>query len=383
VSGPSWMPLRAAIVGCGNVAVNDHAPAYLALPDAYRVVALVDPSPERRAILAKRLGLDVSAGFSSLEDALAATPIDVVDICTPPALHRRLVEAAAAARCDVLCEKPLATAPADAVAIADAVTASGIRFGMIHNYQWFPEVIAMRGLIAEGVIGRLQVVLIDSLGVADNPGAAAYRPGWRHELDAGGGVLMDLIHLVYLAEFLLGGPIQRVSATVDAVDEANVESIALCRFDTDERGSALVNVGWGIGPGGMRASGTEGRIEVRYQDGGTGPWSSIEVASLVRRDGQPQPITIGSARATHRAVLQDFADAVATGRSPSADVAAGVRAVMSTVAAYESAATGATIRVPLDRGDPAYRSGVAGIAQLDLPDWSPIRRRGLFGRSAR
>src|SRR6476660_2802901 len=88
-------PLRVAIVGCGNVAYNDHAPALLALRGAYQVVALVDPSADRRIQLAGRLGADETTnGFVSLDEALAAMSIDVVDVCTPPDLHRGVIERA-------------------------------------------------------------------------------------------------------------------------------------------------------------------------------------------------------------------------------------------------------------------------------------------------
>jgi sugar phosphate isomerase/epimerase len=40
-------PLRVGIVGCGNVALNFHVPAYRAVADRYTVVRLADPTPER------------------------------------------------------------------------------------------------------------------------------------------------------------------------------------------------------------------------------------------------------------------------------------------------------------------------------------------------
>jgi len=376
---PSRSPWRVAIVGCGNVALDDHAPAYLALPKLFRVVAAADPSLERRRIVAERLGLDAAARYENLEDVLGATDVDVVDVCTPPGLHRSIVETAVAHGCHILCEKPLATTPKDAEAIVSAVAAAGVTLGMVHNYLWFPEVIATRALLADHAIGELQVILIDSLGGDDNPSAAGYRPRWRHESTAGGGVLMDLVHLVYLAEALLGGPIERVTATVDAVDpDAVVESLALCRFDAAS-GSALVNVGWGVGPGGLRASGSNGWIEFRYRDGATGPYVPIEVASLTQRGREPVPIELDDRRDTHRAALENFGRALLEGRTPVADARAGARAVSLTVAAYESAALGVTVPVPLDPLDPVFQAGVSGVAELDLPTWSMVRRRGLFG----
>jgi predicted dehydrogenase len=356
----------------------DHVPSFEALDDLFEVVAVADPSPERRSLVGDRLGLQGDARHGSADELLARDDLDVVDICTPPSLHREVAEAAAGSGRHVLCEKPLATTPLEADAIADAVEAAGVRFAMVHNYLWFPEVMAVRQQIADGAIGQLRVVMIDSLGVADNPGAAGYRPRWRHEPAAGGGVLMDLIHLVYLAEAMLGRPIERASASISAEPGTSVEALALCRFEAGAC-AALVNVGWGSGPGGLRVSGTGGRLEIRYRDGGTGPFEPIELATLSPVGGDTGPLQVQGVRVTHPAAIEDFGRALSEGRSAAADARAGARAVAATVAAYQSAATGTTVALPLDPGSPVYAKGVAGLAELSLPAWSPVRVHGLFG----
>jgi predicted dehydrogenase len=40
-------PLGVGIIGCGNVALNFHVPAYQALPDRYTIVGLADPTRAR------------------------------------------------------------------------------------------------------------------------------------------------------------------------------------------------------------------------------------------------------------------------------------------------------------------------------------------------
>jgi hypothetical protein len=40
------------------------------------------------------------------------------------------------------------------------------------------------------------------------------------------------------------------------------------------------------------------------------------------------------------------------------------------------------VTIPLDRDDPAFQRGVLGVAELDLPDWSPVLRRGLYRQPA-
>ena len=90
---------------------------------------------------------------------------------------------------------------------------------------------------------------------------------------------MDMLHIVYVAEAMLGAPIERVSAWVTArSDDAPVEDIALARFETSTN-AALVNVGWGVGMGGFGVSGPLGRIEVTYEDGGNGAFVAERIDS--------------------------------------------------------------------------------------------------------
>jgi hypothetical protein len=48
--------LRAAIVGCGQIAANAHAPFYKSHPDV-EIIAVVDPELDRAAALAERFNI--------------------------------------------------------------------------------------------------------------------------------------------------------------------------------------------------------------------------------------------------------------------------------------------------------------------------------------
>ncbi|MEU6553257.1 Gfo/Idh/MocA family oxidoreductase [Streptomyces sp. NPDC046915] len=379
-------PLRVGIVGCGNVALNFHVPAYLAEPDRFAVTALADPTPERLELGRTITGLSPEQVHGDALALLARDDVDVVDVCTPQHLHRALVVAAAAAGKHILCEKPLAATPAAAAAMVAAAERAQVVLGVVHNYLFFPEIVAARELIDEGAIGEVRTVTVDMLGVVDSPGAAGYRPQWRHDpAAAGGGVLMDMLHGVYLAEHLLDEPVQRVSAYVDAATPGDaVEGLALCRLETARR-AALVNIGWGFGSGGIRINGGKGRIVLRYRDEGTIPWAPFEALSLTTEAGTENlglpagrelvPLVAEALRAT----VADFAEAVTTGRPPAAPGRAALHTLEATVAAYTSAALGENVDIPLPVDGPVHRRGVTGLAELDVPATSGVRTRGLFG----
>jgi predicted dehydrogenase len=374
--------LRVGLIGCGNVALSDHVPIYMSMPERFELVALADPTEERRELGRRAAGLSPGDAYADGTDLIARDDLDVIDLCTPPHLRRPLAVAAVEAGLHVLSEKPLATVPADARAMVDAARAAGVRLGVVHNYLFFPEVLRCLELLAAHEIGVPEVALLDWLGCKDFPGASAYRPRWRHDpRSAGGGVLMDMLHIVYLAEALLGRPIERVSGWVHARDaHASVEAIAMARFEADGS-AALVNIGWGDGPGGFAVSGPEGRIEVSYVDGGSGAFVPFDRLVVHGRSGRVEQRTMPP-DASMRSVILDFADAVRDGREPIATGAQGLHILEASLAVYLSAATGVTVALPLDPEHPVAVAGVAGLARIESPAWSPVRRLGLYGSEA-
>ncbi len=378
-------PLRVGIVGCGNVALNFHVPAYRAAGDRYQIVGLADPTPERLELGRETAGLTADQVHPDPAELLARDDVDVIDVCTPQHLHRDLVVAAARAGKHVLCEKPIAAVPADAAAMVAAAADAEVILGVVHNYLFFPEVVALKALIDAGELGEVRTVRVDMLGVVDSPGAAGYQPRWRHDPAAsGGGVLMDMLHGVYVAEHLLGAPVAAVSAFVDsATDGDAVEGLGLCRLEAGRR-VAMVNIGWGMGPGGITVHGSEGRAVARYEQDGTPPWApfrelTVTTAAGTRTVELPAgqglvPLVADAMRDT----VVDLADAITAGRVPAADGAAARHTLEATVAAYASAALQRTVSLPLPADGPLVAAGVVGLRGLDVPADSPVRRRGLF-----
>lgn len=362
--------------------MGGHLPGYAKLPQLFEIVALADPTPARLELGREMLALDQQHVHLDAREMVGRADIEVVDICVPQHLHRQIAVAAAASGKHILCEKPLATTPRDAAAIVAATRSAGVALGVVHNYLFWPEIAQTISLLRSGRIGQVEVAILNYLGVLDLPGNAAYQPTWRHDLtQAGGGVLMDMLHVVYVAEAMLGMPFQRVSAYMSARQEGSpVEDICLCRFE-GESGAALVNIGWGMGPGGIAISGTTGRIEIRYQGGGTSPFMPLDAVTLVSEQGA-QRIEIEPESDSLTPLLRDFGSAIVEGREPVAPGEQGLRTLEATIAAYVSAATGRTIELPLEEGDPAYERGVGALAELELPAWSPLRRRRLFAAGA-
>jgi predicted dehydrogenase len=319
--------------------------------------------------------------FADYRDLLAQG-VDYVVVATPQHVRREIVESCARAGVHVLSEKPIATIPRDAQAMIDAMRASNLRYGMMHNYLFYPEYRQARRLIDEGAIGQLRHVTLNFLGVPDYPGASEYKPYWRHDpVAAGGGILMDMIHAVYLSEYLMGGLIRGVSAVVDNLDHPGdlVEDFTIANYHFDI-GYATVNMWWGSGPGGLEISGTHGRILVFYEKYGTGPFTRLDSFTLVTaQDVQHFDPRGAAGEDPFVQIHRDFLASVRTGRDPVAPAVAGLHTLQAALAAYASGATGHYVALPLDPQDPVYQQGVSGLNQLDIRKDSPLLKLGVFG----
>ena len=86
---------------------------------------------------------------------IARDDIDIIDITTPPAIHREIAVAAAKAGKHVFCEKPIALNSAEAQEMCDAAQAAGVVNYLNHEYRRCPAIALAKQLIDEGKIGRI------------------------------------------------------------------------------------------------------------------------------------------------------------------------------------------------------------------------------------
>jgi predicted dehydrogenase len=354
--------MRLGVVGCGNISSKFHLPACLANP-AIQVVAAADPTPARLAAFQAASGLDAGACFADADELLHRPDVEAVLVATPPLYRPPIVVRALAAGKHVLSEKPIALAPVDGWAMVDAARAAGRCLAMVHNYYFMPEYIAIHDILASGAIGQPYLVTLNFLGVEDRPGASEYQPVWRHDPRiSGGGVLMDMLHAMYLLPWLMGQPARSVSAATDRRLAAHgpVEDVALCRFAFDA-GFGLINMAWGDGPGGVEIMGSAGRLVLFYAGFGTGPF--VKPAELhVYRGAERLPFELRLPPSPGvGGVWTNFVRSLAGLEEPLATGEQGCTALEAVLGAYASAERNRTVALPLERSDPVYRQGVAGL----------------------
>jgi predicted dehydrogenase len=251
-----------------------------------------------------------------------------------------------------------------------------------------PEYRQIKQLLASEVVGQLRVITMHYLGVIDYPGAAEFQGDWRHTVAAGGGVLMDMIHGVYLAEWLAGAPAKQVMAFVDAptyaADTPVVEDLALVQIAFPSS-YATIHMGWGEGVGGVDISGSAGHLRMRYNEyqtsGFNQPAELYTVQGWQRTDHSLEnlPTHVDNIGRSFTELWADFHAAIQEKRPPLATADAGQRALEIVLAAYISDVTGRVVKLPLDRDHPVYQNGIAGMADVESWNESKTQAAGLFG----
>lgn len=380
--------LKVGLIGCGNVVSYGHYPALTTL-DNVELVALADITPARRDIGKAWFSLNDDQLYEDYKDVLAIDAIDAVVVTVPQKFRRQIVLDAFAAGKHVLSEKPISDAPAVGAELIQAADKAGLKFGMVHNYHFLPEYRQIKQLLVDGTVGDIRVAMMHFLSVIDYPGAAEYQSDWRHTMAAGGGVLMDMIHAVYLSEWLMGSRANQVMAFVDAPEYSHrnpvIEDLALLQiaFPT---GYASIHMGWGEGVGGVDITGSDGQIRMRYNDYQTSGFNQpVELYSVDKNWGRTDhsldnlDTHMNNIARSFTELWADFRDAILDNREPLATAKAGHRALELALGAYISGVTGKVVTLPLQINHPVYQKGIAGMAEVNAWELSNTKRAGLFG----
>jgi predicted dehydrogenase len=369
--------LRLGLIGCGKVVERFHLPALAAIPGV-EVAAVSDTELARAGAVGAPTGVPPGRRFTDYRRLLDLTDVDAVSIfATPPDSHREIAVGAAEAGKHVLCEKPMTVSVADADAMIAAARQGQVALSVHHNYLWFPENQAAQQAVREGRLGRLVFSCINCLGLPYFGGTwRLYRP----EV-SGGGILLDMLHLVYLTNAFHGALPRRVDARVARIrdEPIRVEDFATARLEYDGGGLGEINVSWGLGWGGTQLMGTRGRLIYHYPHVTSVNYERPEALRLITADGETN-LPFAAPRPFAEGPFRQFVDALRDGRPLAVTAEDGRAAVEIAMAAYRSAWLAAPVDLPLAPGDPIYQHGIAGLARTpgasrELIDLYGLNRR--------
>ncbi|MDA0634239.1 Gfo/Idh/MocA family oxidoreductase [Nonomuraea sp. MCN248] len=106
----------------------------------------------------------------------------------------------------VYAEKPTAESVQEAVTLAQAATAKGVKNGVVQDKLFLPGLLKLKRLVDGGFFGRILSVRGEfGYWVFEGDWQEAQRPSWNYRAEDGGGIVLDMFpHWHYVMENLFG-----------------------------------------------------------------------------------------------------------------------------------------------------------------------------------
>jgi predicted dehydrogenase len=215
---PYDRPVRAAFVGLGRI-YDLNMRAYVDNPDV-EVVALVDPSEERRA--ERQSDWPAARTFATVAElASSGLEVDAVEALLPIPLHVEGVIELLGNGWHVNLQKPLCNDLASASRMLDAARANDRQLRVMENYVFYEPLVKLKEVVESGEIGEVGgyhlKMVASGLGGWEVPGSS-YE--WQFkQIREGRGILVfdDGWHKLSTALWLFG-PVREVRAWIGGTE---------------------------------------------------------------------------------------------------------------------------------------------------------------------
>ncbi|MDH3605131.1 MAG: Gfo/Idh/MocA family oxidoreductase, partial [Candidatus Tectomicrobia bacterium] len=301
-------------------------------------------------------------GAGDIDVFLARDDIDVILIATPSGTHMEIAVKAAEAGKHCMVEKPLDITLERIDRMIEAHEQAGTLLGGIFNTRYSKTAQLVKRAVEAGRFGRITF-------------ASALGPWWREQsyyddsywkgtwaLDGGGALMNQGIHSIDLLQWLVGSPVQRLSGHIATLahERIEVEDTGSASLEFADSALGTIACTTSMWPGHHRSitlAGTDGTAVLA--EGNLLFWQFREETDADRtiRDTYLSLPGVGTAAsdptagvtaAGHRAVFEDFLNALSRGKKPSVDGLEARKAVEIILAVYASAKKGgAPVTLPL------------------------------------
>lgn len=327
--------LKIGILGCGRIG-KVHALSISRIEKA-SLTAVADAFPEPAEALAAKTGAQVLGA----NDLITSPDVDAVVICTPTDTHYDLIHAAARDGKAIFCEKPVDMSADRIRDCIEAVEAAGVLFMTAFNRRFDPNFANVQARIANGEIGNVEIVTIQSRDPSPPP--LSY-------IETSGGLFRDMmIHDLDMARFLLGEEPESIYAVGSALVDPEIGRAG----DVDTAAVTLTTASGKICQisNSRRASyGYDQRIEVHGSLGMLRAENmlenTVEVATETGfRKAPAEHFFLERYEGAYIAEMDHFIEAATTGTIVSPDIRDGLKAQILADAAAESFALGQSISI--------------------------------------
>jgi len=356
---------RIGIAGPGKVA-HLHAKAIGEIGNA--VLSGVSSRSLSRAI--SFASLYGASPYDDVGEMVREENLDLVIICTPHPNHLDPALKALEAGAHLLVEKPLASTLRDCDDMIAAAAKAGLKLGVVSQRRWYPPTLRVKRAIDEGKIGKPVLGTVQMLGWRDEAyyRSDPWRGSWNME---GGGVMVNQApHQLDLLSWLMG-PAEELFGIWENLNHPYIEvedtALAIIRFRSGALGNIILS--------NCQKPGIYGKIHVHGENGATvgvqteggsmfiagmTPIAEPPVNDLWTVSGEEKMLE-GFIREDQelfdridpmvhfiRLQIEEFLDALETGRDPLVTGEDGRKTVELFTAVYRSARDRVPVKFPLE-----------------------------------
>jgi predicted dehydrogenase len=341
------------IIGTGMIS-GFHYKAISEIPGC-AVTACMDSVPERARDFAERHGC---AGYGELGKFLAHPGLDIVTICTPSGTHLEAALAAAKAGKHLIIEKPIEVSLPRIDKIIEACDKNGVSLSGVFMSRYHEAVREIKRALEEGRFGKLTLggAYIKWWRSQEYYDKGGWRGTWQ--FDGGGALMNQGIHAVDLLQWFMG-PVESVYCYTALLGHERIEvedtAVISLRFKSGAlgviEGSTAAYPGF---PKRLEISGVRGSAVLEEES--LKGWNFAEEFPRdagIREKFMARPGSGGSSDPSaigyhgHRAQFTEIVEALASGKKPAVDGREARKAVEIILAAYQSAAGGREVKLPL------------------------------------
>jgi predicted dehydrogenase len=213
--------LRAAVIGCGQIAKHLHIPDYAYCPDV-ELVAFCDLLPSKAKALSQKWAPE-AAIYKDYKKLLKEVKPDCVTVALPNYLHAPVSIAALKAGANVLVEKPMAASAAEAQRMIDTAKKCKKLLMVNQSQRRFPPHVKAKEVIDSGIMGKILHVTA-MFGHAGPEGWSPTGKWFFKKKEARFGAMADLgVHKADLIRHLTGKEVAEVSAYYTRLEKKNTD----------------------------------------------------------------------------------------------------------------------------------------------------------------
>ena len=332
--------LGIALVGLGNYATNQLAPALLETQTCY-LAGIVTGTPEKAKSWAAKYNIPTKNiyNYQTFDQIRNNPDIDIIYVVLPNFMHAEYSIRAAQAGKHVICEKPMAMNAAEARQMIAACEKAGVQLSVGYRLYFEPHHLEMRRLAASHEFGQVKII---------ESGLGFTVPGpnsWRLDRKiGGGGAIMDLgIYAIQGARRTLNADPISVTAqafTFDKVHFKDIYEMVFWQFEFPGGTIANCSTTYSSYVDRLYATCERGWFKLEPSYNGTG-------AQGVTSRG---PMNVPSPNYQQTAQMDAFVQSIRSGTKPEASGEEGLKDMVLIEAILQAAETGRKVLLPAGSG---------------------------------